>query len=145
MARVRDEDFKSDDWYLDSGCSNHMCNRKEYFVEFTEQFADNVKLGNNAILAVKGKLNVRLQINNQTQIITDVFYVPDLHNNLLSIGQLQEKGLAVLIQHNICKIYHPERGVIMKSVMSSNRIFKIATVILPVGITCYNTTTEDIG
>jgi hypothetical protein len=30
-------------------------------------------------------------------VITEVFYVPDLKNNLLSIGQLQEKGLAVLM------------------------------------------------
>lgn len=145
MARVGDEQLQSDDWFLDSGCSNHMCNRKEYFADLNEQFADNVKLGNNAILVVKGKGNVRLQINNQIQVITEVFYVPDLKNNLLSVGQLQEKGLAVLIQHNSCKVYHPERGVIMKSAMSSNRMFKIVAVSLASGTTCFNTITEDVG
>jgi len=103
MAQVETESFQIDDWFLDSSCSNHMCNKKEYFVDLNEKFADNVKLGNNAILVVKGKGkgNVQLQINNQIQVLTEVFYVPDLKNNLLSVGQLQEKGLVVLIQHNI--------------------------------------------
>ena len=145
MAQVGDKQFKSDVWFLDSGCSNHICNRKEYFVDFNEQFSDNVKLGNNANLVVKGKGNVRLQINNQVQVITEVFFVPELKNNLLSIGQLQEKGLAVLIQCNSCKVYHPERAVIMESAMSFNCMFKVVAVPLPTGTTCFNTITEDIG
>ncbi|KAH1030778.1 hypothetical protein J1N35_042952 [Gossypium stocksii] len=68
IARVEDEQLKSDDWFLDSSCSNHMCNWKECFVNFNEQFVDNVKMGENATLVVKGKGNVRLRINNQIQI-----------------------------------------------------------------------------
>lgn len=145
MARVGDEQLQSDDWFLDSGCNNHICSRKEYFVDFNEQFEDNVKLDNNELLVVKAKGNVRLQINNQIQVITEVFYVPDLKNNLLSIGQHQEKGLAVLIKHNSCKTYYHERGVIMKSTMSSNRMFIIAAVSLVSSSTLFNTITEDVG
>lgn len=57
------------------------------------------------------------------KIITGVFYVPELKNNLLNIGQLQEKGLAVLFQHGSCKIYHREKGLILETTMSSNRMF----------------------
>ncbi|KAL4378121.1 hypothetical protein GQ457_02G036680 [Hibiscus cannabinus] len=145
MARVGDESLKSDEWFLDSGCSNHMCYKKDYFADLNEEFVDSVKLRNNASLTVKGKGNVRLQIDNNIQIITEVFYVPELKNNLLSLGQLQEKGLAVLIQHNHCKVYHSEKGVIIQSVMSSNRMFKIAAVSLPSAPTCFNIATEDIG
>jgi hypothetical protein len=31
-----------------------------------------------------------LQIAGVTQVITEVFYIPKLKNNLLSVGQLQE-------------------------------------------------------
>ncbi|RVW19207.1 Retrovirus-related Pol polyprotein from transposon TNT 1-94 [Vitis vinifera] len=79
-------------WFLDSGCSNHMCGKKEYFLDFDGSFRDSVKLGNNSSMVVMGKGNVRLQVNGRVQIITGVFYVPELKNNLLSIGQLQEKG-----------------------------------------------------
>ena len=79
-------------WYLDSGCSNHICGKKEYFSDLNENFKDSVKLGNNSSMAVMGKGNIRLQVNGTTQIITEVFYVPKLKSNLLTIGQLQEKG-----------------------------------------------------
>jgi hypothetical protein len=81
-----------------------------------------VKLGNNSSMTVMRKGNVRIRVNGNTQVITSVFYVPDLKSNLLSIGQLQEKGLAILIQHGKCKVYHPDRGLIIEPTMSSNRI-----------------------
>lgn len=66
-----------------------------------------MKLGNNSKMAVMGKGNIILQIAGITQVITDCFYIPELRNNLLSIGQLQEKWVVILIQHGVCKVYHP--------------------------------------
>lgn len=99
-------------WFLDSGCSNHMCGKKEMFTNFDDIFRKSVKLGNNSSLVVLGKGNVRMEVNGIMQVITGVFYVPDLQNNLLSIRQLQEKSLVFLIKHGKCRIYHPERGLI---------------------------------
>ena len=56
-----------------------------------------VKLGNNTKMTVFGKGRVRLHLNDSNFVIADVFYVPELKNNLLSIGQLQERGFAILI------------------------------------------------
>lgn len=58
-----------------------------------------VKLGINSKMAMLGKGNIRLLINGITQVITDVFYIPELENNLLSIRQLHKKGVAFFIQH----------------------------------------------
>ena len=80
---------REDTWFLDLGCSNHMCGKKEYFSDFDVTFRDFVKLSNNSSMVVLGKGNIRLQVNRIAQIITGVFYVPELKNNLLSIGQLQ--------------------------------------------------------
>ena len=60
-----------------------------------------------------------------TQITTQVYYIPELRNNLLSIGQLQEKGLTILIKNNMCKLFHMSRGLIMTSEMSVNRMFVV--------------------
>jgi len=110
-------------WFLDSGCSNHMCGKNELFDVFNEEFKDSVKLGNDASLQVQGKGSIRMEIDGIMHVITEVFYVPELKNNLLSIGQLQEKGLAVLMQHGTCKIFHPNRGLIIETAMSHNRMF----------------------
>jgi len=114
-------------WFLDSGCSNHMCGKKELFFDFDDTFREIVKLGDNSKMLVNGKGNIKMFVNGFVQIITNVFYVPGLKDNLLSMGQLVEKGLAILIQQETCKIYHSERGLIIEITMSSNRMFKLFT------------------
>ena len=114
---------REDMWFLDLGCSNHMYGKREYFSNFDGSFRYLVKLGNNLSMVVIGKGNVRLKVNGIAQIIIGVFYVLELKNNLLSIGQLQEKGLTILFQSGKCKVFHPERGLIMDTKMSSNRMF----------------------
>ena len=130
-------------WFLDSGCSNHMCANKQWFSDLDEEFRQSVKLGNNSKMAVLGKGNIRMQIAGVIQVITDVFYIPELKNNLLSIGQLQERGVAILIQHGLCKLYHPKKGLIMQTAMSANRMFILLARIMPKAPTCFQTTLED--
>ncbi|KAM1556843.1 hypothetical protein PS2_040150 [Malus domestica] len=130
-------------WFLDSGCSNHMCGKRDLFSEFDSSFKESVKLGNNSSLTVQGKGNVRMEVNGMIHVITSVFYVPDLKNNLLSIGQLQEKGLSVLIQHGRCKIFHSDKGLIMETKMSSNRMFAISARCPPKEQRCFSSQTTD--
>ncbi|XP_068339065.1 uncharacterized protein [Pyrus communis] len=80
-------------WFLDSGCNNHMCGKRELFSQFDSNFRELVKLGTSFTVLRKG--SIQLEENGIMQVITRVFFVPKLKNNLLSIGQLQEKGLAV--------------------------------------------------
>jgi len=142
MAYVEEKKISSAEvWFLDSGCSNHMCGKKELFSDLDENFRETVKLGNNSSMTVMGKGNVRIRVNENTQVITGVFYVPDLKSNLLSIGQLQEKGLAILIQHGKCKVYHPDRGLIIETTMSSNRMFILLAHCQAREQTCYSTMT----
>ncbi|RVW42604.1 Retrovirus-related Pol polyprotein from transposon RE1 [Vitis vinifera] len=86
---------KEDVWFLDSGCSNHMCGNKLWFSDLDEEFRQSIKLGNNSKMT--------------------------LRNNLLSVGQLQEKRVAILIQHGECRVYHPKKGLIMQTSMQFQR------------------------
>lgn len=104
---------KKNTWFLDSGCSNHMCGNRALFSNLDESFNHSVKLGNNSKMEVTRKGNVKFLINNVEHIFTEVFYVPELKNNLLSIGQLQERGLSILIEGGVCQIFHPSKGLII--------------------------------
>nr|GEV47692.1 retrovirus-related Pol polyprotein from transposon TNT 1-94 [Tanacetum cinerariifolium] len=134
-------------WFLDSGCSNHMCGNKNRFVKFNSEFSNTVKLGNNTRMTVNGKGSVKLVLHGSTFVINDVYYVPDLKNNLLSIGQLQQKGLSFLFQLNVCKVFHQEKGLIFQSYMSSNRMFPVSEELEEVtdqkGDGCLYTSNED--
>nr|DAD39485.1 TPA_asm: hypothetical protein HUJ06_013808 [Nelumbo nucifera] len=114
------------------GLYNHMCGDKALFCDFTESFRQMVKLGNNSKMTVMGKGNIKLKMNGLNHIVTEVFYVPELKNNLLSIGQLQEKGLAILIQHGKCK-------------MSANRMFTLLVASQPKKPACFHTATQDLS
>jgi len=69
-----------------------MSGNKDWFSNIDESFRHTVKLGNNTRMAMMGKGNVWLHVNGVTNVISNVYYVPDLKNNLLSVGKLQEKG-----------------------------------------------------
>ncbi|XP_073152810.1 uncharacterized protein [Henckelia pumila] len=42
-------------WYLDTGCSNHMCGDKQAFSDLDESFRSSVKFGDNSTIFVMGK------------------------------------------------------------------------------------------
>ena len=144
MAYVEEQQISTAEvWFLDSGCSNHMCGKKELFSDLDETFRETVKLGNNSCMTVMGKGNIRIRVNENTQVFTGVFYVPELKSNLLSIGQLQEKGLAILIKNGKCKVYHPNRGLIIEIKMSSNRMFVLLDQRPSEEQICYSSLTDD--
>lgn len=94
-------------------------------------------------MAVVGRGNVRLHVNGITQVITNVYYVPELKNNLISIRQLSEKGVAVLIQNGECQCYHPRKGQILQAKMLANRMFAFLATMMPKAPTCFKTASED--
>ncbi|XP_028091863.1 uncharacterized protein LOC114292158 [Camellia sinensis] len=83
------ENSSGDNWYLDSGCSNHMCGNKSLFYDLDKTFRETVKLGNNSYISTMEKGDIKFHMKNNTeQTISSVFYIPDLKSNLISTGQL---------------------------------------------------------
>ncbi|KAL3755900.1 hypothetical protein ACJRO7_002879 [Eucalyptus globulus] len=79
-------------WYLDTGCSNHMCGQKELFSKLDETVRGEVNFGNKSKILVMGKGNIDINSKDGTNVtIADVYFVPGLFWNLLSVGQLSEK------------------------------------------------------
>lgn len=48
-------------------------------------------------MEVMGKGSIGLEIGGIKQVISKVYFIPELKNNLLSMGQCQEKGIDILI------------------------------------------------
>lgn len=125
MAHTDEE--KDQLWFLDSGCSNHMSGEKKNFVTLDESVKKAVRLGNDMKMQVAGKGSVKVKLNGKAHVIKEVYYIPDLKNNLLSIGQLQENGLTIMFKggEGCCKVYHDEKGLILESKMAPNRLYKV--------------------
>lgn len=95
-------------------------------------------------MAVQGKGNVRFEVQGITQTVSDVYYVPNLSNNLLSIGQLQEKRLVIIIKESTCRIYHYQRGLIVDTPMTMNRMFMVYAKMKPLPGSCLKMEEEDL-
>ncbi|KAF2310285.1 hypothetical protein GH714_007584 [Hevea brasiliensis] len=121
-----EEDTKQNIWYLDTAASNHMSGNKSVFSFLDESYQDSVKFGNNSRVSIMGKGQVTIQTTrNVTHKISDVFYVPDLKTNLLSVGQLQEKGYEIQIKDGIFRLLDDNLGLIAQVKMTTNRMFPL--------------------
>ncbi|PKA61127.1 hypothetical protein AXF42_Ash006023 [Apostasia shenzhenica] len=81
-----------------------MTHDKELFKELKSTESKKVRIGNGEYIAVKGKGTVAIASCSGTKLIIDVLYVPDIEQNLLSVGQLIEKGFKVMFMEKTCMI-----------------------------------------
>jgi hypothetical protein len=85
-------------WYLDIRANNHMTDHKHLFVEMTE-LAGTVSFGDASKVEVKGKDNVKfLQKNEKLRMVEDVYYISEINNNILSVGQLMKKMFEIFMK-----------------------------------------------
>lgn len=96
-----DDEGKKNTWYLDSGASNHMCGHKELFTEIDNTISGEVTFGDSSKIPVKGKGTVTIVTKKgEKKYINDVYYIPALKSNIISLGQLVEKGYNIQMQDN---------------------------------------------
>ncbi|KAH9782217.1 hypothetical protein KPL71_008805 [Citrus sinensis] len=94
----------SESWLIDSGCTNHMTHNKDLFRELSNANSSKVRVGNGTYIAVKGKGTIAITTFSGTKFISDVLYVPEIDQNLLSVAQLIEKGNKVVFEDKVCLI-----------------------------------------
>jgi len=89
---------------VDSGCTNHMTHDQELFRELDISQVSKVRIENGDLITVEGKGTVAIESCTGTKLIYDVLYVPEIDQNLLSVGQLVEKGFKVIFENKHCLI-----------------------------------------
>ena len=105
-----------------------MSHNKELFYFLDENFKSKVEVADYGILKVEGigkiKLLVRVKDENDIVNVKDVLYVPGISTNLMSVGQLIDRGLQVKFDQTGCQI-RACSGILMATATKFSKVFKL--------------------
>ncbi|KAL6340618.1 hypothetical protein AAG906_010526 [Vitis piasezkii] len=85
-----------------------MTNNQDLFREFDRTTISKVRIGKGEYIPMKGKGTVAIESQTGLKLIYDVLFVPDIDQNLLSVGQLVEKEFKVYFEDRNCIIKDAE-------------------------------------
>lgn len=111
-----------DEWVIDSGCSNHMIGDKKKFLSLQEFEGGLVRFGDDKACMIRGKGIISLDGKHNTK---NVYYVEGLNHNLLSVGQLVEKGFQLQFKDGKCKIINKTDLEIATGTQTKGNIFHL--------------------
>eukprot|EP00253_Pinus_taeda_P019137 PITA_19137 len=98
------------------------------FSKLDQSVKSQVTLGTDSKVFVmgKGEINI-LTKKGEKKTMADVYYVPGMKCNLLSIGQLVQKGYDVFFENDVCTIMDrkPSKRCIAEVKMTRNRMFSL--------------------
>jgi hypothetical protein len=122
-----DDNFPKDDgWYLDTGCSTHMTGYNSWLINFDSSKKSTIRFSDSRTVQAEGIGDVLIKGKNGNQaLITGVLYVPDMKSNLLSMGQLVEKGFSMTLGNNEMKVFIADNKLIMCAPLSRSRTFQV--------------------
>ncbi|XP_019416371.1 PREDICTED: uncharacterized protein LOC109327653 [Lupinus angustifolius] len=113
-------------WYLDSSCSNHMTGHKEWLVNFDSSKRNKVKFVDNRVVITEGSSDIHLKMKSGSKAyITDVLFVPEMKTNMISLGQLHEKGFNMELNDGVMSVYDKLKKKILQAPLSNNMTFQI--------------------
>ena len=121
-----------DKWYVDSGATQHLCSKREWFYNFRDIPAYNIYLADrNSIMAMGiGTIIMNMDINGKESItrMDEVLYVPNLHGNLLSVSRLVSRGYIVIFDSSGCRIMNSDEKIAAVAIKEKNLYHLLGTV-----------------
>jgi len=104
-----------------------MAKDQSIFKDIDKSVNVKVRLGNGATVESQGKGTVMVETKKGMKFIKDVLLVPNLKENLLSIGKMMENGYSLHFEKDTCKIYNSRKIEIGQVKMEKrNRSFPIS-------------------
>jgi hypothetical protein len=124
-------------WVLDIGATNHMTSARDVFAELNTAVMGTVRFGDGSVVSIEGKGTVLFACKTgEHRRLEGVYFIPRLTTNIVSLGQMDEDGSKVDIEHGILRLYDLQRQLLAKVTRSPNRLYFLdMNVVAPVCLT----------
>ncbi|XP_074336381.1 uncharacterized protein LOC141673529 [Apium graveolens] len=95
--------------------------------ELDERVTGNIKFGDGSTISIKGKGKIAFQCKNGEEMtLKEVYYIPDLCNDIINIGQLYETRNKVILDGDYSWVHEASGKLLMKVKRTENRLYKIS-------------------
>lgn len=115
--------MQPDLWYVDSGASMSMTNRRDWMYDVTSSPIPTITVASKSPLPVESmrKVNLLLNGNEDCKIqVRQVLYVPKLAANLLSVSAMVKNGCKVNFRDKGCDIYTRDGKLLCSATLVNN-------------------------
>ncbi|XP_066358327.1 uncharacterized protein [Miscanthus floridulus] len=128
------EDWDPRRWILDTGASNHMSGSRAAFTDLDTAVSGSVHYGDGSVAQIKGIGTVLLECKNgEHRSLPNVYYLPRLTANIISVGQLDKGGYQVLVEDGVMRIRDEDRHLLAKIPRNPSRLYVLdVTIARPV-------------
>jgi len=123
QERVLPSSYEAGSWILDTGATNHMTGCRESLATLDESVRGAVRFGDGSKVEIHGIGAVTIARKNQDhRVLMEVYYIPSLKCNIVSLGQLEEAGCRVEIDKGVMEVFERQqhadgqRGVLIRAV-----------------------------
>jgi hypothetical protein len=100
------DDEQIEGWYLDTGATSHMTRRAEAFSELDHVIQGTVRFGDGSLVEIEGRDIVEFTGKTGDAVrLVGVLYILRLKNNIISLGQLDERGCKVEIEKGLLRVW----------------------------------------
>ena len=118
--------YVSDVWILDSGCSFHMCENRDWFDTYESQSRGEVLMGNNVTCNVIriGTIKIKM-FDGFVKTLGSVRPVSALKKNLISLGTLDTNGCSFTANDCVIKVCKGSM-VMIRGTKLDNNLYRLS-------------------
>jgi hypothetical protein len=115
---------------------------RQVFATLVDTMHGTVKFGDGSVVKICGKGSVVFcgQTGEQ-RVLADMYYIPSLRSNIISVGQLDEGGYKIGIANGMMTIHDPACKLLARVKRSGNRLY--TGLLMHDSPTCMLSKTED--
>ncbi|GBP09048.1 hypothetical protein EVAR_78386_1 [Eumeta japonica] len=128
MGKVVSKAIIYRDWYIDSGASVHLTANTDWIASRYRKVKEEIIVANQETVSVTcaGDVKIITTVNGSERDIEDVFCVPELTTNLISVSKLIEKGNRVYFNKD-GSLIHNRDGDLVTTATLLNGVYRLNT------------------